>query len=248
MIVEKSNNSFPTGAPSHLSKAQAKKDLKAYRDQIGELQNLMYAQGRFSLLIVLQGMDAAGKDGAIKNVFRKVSPSGIAVKSFKKPTDEEMNHDFLWRVHNACPEKGMIKIFNRSHYEDVLIQRVHRWIDEETLHKRFNHINNFETLLQDQNTIVLKFFLSISKDKQLEKLEERKANPVKFWKHNQNDFVEREHWSAYMKAYEDAIANCSSVFPWHVVPSDENWYKEYLIAKTVMETLSGLDMQFPVIQ
>ncbi len=246
--MQKSNTNFFTDAPSNISKSKAKEALKDCRDQIGELQNLMYAQGRYSLLIVLQGMDAAGKDGAIKNVFKKVSPSGISVKSFKKPTDEEMNHDFLWRVHHACPEKGMIKIFNRSHYEDVLIQRVHQWVDEETIYKRFVHINNFERLLKDQNTIVLKFFLNVSKDKQLEKLEERKTNPVKFWKHNENDFVERQHWDSYMKAYEDVITNCSAIFPWHVIPSDENWYKEYLISKIVAETMSSLKMEYPPLQ
>jgi PPK2 family polyphosphate:nucleotide phosphotransferase len=190
-------------------------------------------------------MDASGKDGTIKNVFDAVNPMGCRVVSFKKPTELEMKHDFLWRVHQQVPEKGIVHIFNRSHYEDVLIQRVHNWIDEKTVKQRFNHINDFEQLLVESNTVVVKFYLHISQDVQLKRLEERMTDITKMWKHNDNDLKERELWPAYMKAYEDVFLNCETAAPWTIVPADQNWYKEYVIAKRVVEELEKLDMKFP---
>jgi PPK2 family polyphosphate:nucleotide phosphotransferase len=234
-----------TKAPKKFNKDQTKKELQKIKFRLEELQNLLYAEGKHAVLIVLQGMDASGKDGAIKNVFEAVNPLGCRVFPFKAPTEIEMKHDFLWRIHQHVPEKGMIHIFNRSHYEDVLIQKVHKWVDEKTIKQRYTHITNFEKLLGDSGTEVLKFYLHISKKEQLERLEERLKIPSKKWKHNDTDMKEREYWNEYMDAYENAFENCSGAADWHIVPADQNWYKEYLIAKKVVETLEALKMSYP---
>ncbi|MCX6197621.1 MAG: polyphosphate kinase [Bacteroidetes bacterium] len=232
-------------APKRFHKEEIKKETFKLKLRLGDLQNLMYAEGKHALLIALQGMDASGKDGVSKNVFETVNPMGCRVIPFKKPTELEMKHDFLWRIHASVPEKGMIHIFNRSHYEDVLIQRVHNWVDEKTIQQRFEHINNFEKLLLETGTVVLKFYLHVSKEEQLQRLEERLSDKTKMWKHNDADLKEREFWNDYMKAYEDVFEKCSSAVEWNIIPSDQNWYKEYIIAKKVVETLEGLKMKFP---
>ena len=234
-----------TRAPEHLKKNEVKELTDTYITQMSELQNMLYAQGKYSLLIVLQGMDASGKDGAIKEVFSAVNPLGCRVVAYKKPTEIEMKHDFLWRVHRHVPEKGMIQIFNRSHYEDVLIQRVHRWIDEDRVKRRFDYINQFEKLLMENDTQILKFYLHVSKKEQLKRLKERISDPRKKWKYNANDIKESERWDEYMKAYQDVIKNCSPDIPWTIVPSEQNWYKEYIIAKTIVEKLKTLDLKYP---
>ncbi|MBI3260705.1 MAG: polyphosphate kinase, partial [Ignavibacteriae bacterium] len=164
---------------------------------------------------------------------------------YKKPTEVEMKHDFLWRVHQNVPEKGMIAVFNRSHYEDVVVQRVHKWVDEKVIKERYVNINDFEKLLIDNSTAVLKFYLHVSKEEQLIRLQERMSNPAKMWKYNENDIVERGRWDDYMNAYENAFEHCSKSAPWHIIPSDQNWYKEYLICKAVVETLEKFKMSFP---
>ena len=237
--------SVDTRAPKKVNKEQIKKETQKLKFKLEELQNLLYAESKHAVLVVLQGMDASGKDGVAKNVFDAVNPMGCRVIPFKKPTELEMKHDFLWRVHEQVPEKGMINIFNRSHYEDVLIQRVHAWVDEATIKQRFAHINNFEKLLSETGTIVLKFYLHVSKEEQLQRLNERMSDPTKMWKHNDADLKERELWNNYMKAYEDVFENCSSSAAWNIVPADQNWYKEYLIAKKVVEALEALKMKFP---
>jgi len=234
-----------TGPPADLDKDTIEDETKAMTKEIEVLQEVMQAQRKYSLLVIMQGMDAAGKDSAVKKVFDDIGPAGIRVQAFKKPTDLEMNHDFLWRVHAHVPEKGMIQIFNRSHYEDVLIQRVHRWIDEETVHRRFKHINNFERLLSDNDTVILKFYLHISKDQQLIELNERLSDPTKYYKHNENDFNERQHWDEYMRAYEDVFKYCGEEIPWHIIPADRNWYKEYCMAKVVLNAMRKLDLEYP---
>lgn len=234
-----------TKAPKKFSKDQTKKELLKIKFRLEELQNLLYAESKHALLIVLQGMDASGKDGAIKNVFEAVNPLGCRVFPFKAPTELEMKHDFLWRIHQHVPEKGMIHIFNRSHYEDVLVQKVHKWVDDKTIRQRYMHINNFEKLLIDSGTKVLKFYLHISKKEQLERLEERLSTPSKLWKHSDADMKEREFWNEYMNAYEDAFENCSEGADWQIIPADQNWYKEYLIAKKVVDTLESLKMSYP---
>lgn len=237
-------NQINTRAPKNLKKDNAKAKLLKLQTKMEELQNVLYAEGKHSLLVILQGMDASGKDGAIKKVFGAVNPAGCKVFSFKKPTEIEMKHDFLWRLHQVVPEKGMIHIFNRSHYEDVLIQRVHKWVDEAVIKQRFEHINAFEKLLEESGTTVLKFYLHISPEEQLERLNERLTNPTKNWKYNQQDFEERKLWNNYMKAYEDVFKNCNNV-AWNIIPSDQNWYKELLIAEKIVTTLENFKMAYP---
>lgn len=231
-----------------LDKGDLKKLTKEYQKKIKEWQVKLFAESKQSLLIVFQGMDAAGKGGAIRETFKEVNHMGINIKSFKKPTEIEFAHDFLWRVHSVVPAKGMIQIFDRSHYEDVLVQRVHKWIDEDRVHRRFQYINNFEDLLiQENNTTILKFYLHVSKDEQIVRLDERAVNPKKMWKYNENDYKEREHWDEYMKAYESVFENCSKAAPWQIIPTDKNWYKEYLLAKKVCETLEQMNPKYPLL-
>jgi PPK2 family polyphosphate:nucleotide phosphotransferase len=238
-------SSISTSPPGNVDKDACKDATKEYIRNLEELQRLLYAGSKHSLLIVLQGMDAAGKDGVVREVFSAINPMGVNVKSFKKPTDREMAQDFLWRVHRHAPQKGMIQIFNRSHYEDVLIQRVHQWVDMDTVTRRYAHINAFEKLLQDNGTHIIKFFLHVSQEEQHERLKERVELRRKMWKHNPNDLNQSARWDEYMSAYEDAITQCSPDIPWTIVPSDKNWYKEYVVAKTIHDVLKGLDMQYP---
>lgn len=238
-------SAIPTGAPKGLKKADLKDETAALVERLGELQHIMYAEGKHSVLVILQGMDGSGKDGAVRNVFRDCTIAGLDLVSFKKPTEEEFAHDFLWRVHQWVPRKGMLTIFNRSHYEDILIQRVHGWITEERVQKRMAAINAFEDLLQfDNNTLVFKFYMHISKEEQEVQLRERLEDPAKFWKHNDGDWKERERWDEYMAAYEWAIDN--STTPWHICPVDNRWYRDWFIAKTMVEVLEKLEMKLPV--
>lgn len=234
-----------TRAPKRFNKENTKKETQKLLFKLEELQNLLYAESKHGLLVILQGMDASGKDGVVKNVFTAFNPMGCRVIAFKRPTELEMKHDFLWRIHQNVPEKGMVHIFNRSHYEEVVIQRVHKWVDEKTIRQRFDHINNFEKLLIDSGTVILKFYLHISQKEQLERLQERMSDRTKMWKHNDNDIKEREYWPQYMKAYEDAFDKCSLNAEWNIIPADQNWYKEYLIAKATVAALESLKMQFP---
>lgn len=237
-------NKIATRPPEDASKGDFKKPMKKLLEELEDLQYLLNAEGKHSLLVILQGMDASGKDGITKKVFGACSPGGINVYSFKKPTDEEFAHDFLWRVHKLAPRKGMISVFNRSQYEDVLIQRVHGWISEEHAEKRITAINAFEDLLAfDNNTLVLKFFLHISEDQQKIELQQRIDEKDKQWKHNDGDWKEREHWDKYMRCYNEVLNN--STTPWYIIPMDERWYGQYLIAQTLVEQLKGLDMKFP---
>lgn len=238
---------FPTRAPEGLTKKNIKKETDVLVRKIAERQHLLYAESKRSILIVFQGMDASGKDGATRKVFKYASPSGVTAHAFKKPTDEEFAHDFLWRVHKLAPAKGQIVIFNRSHYEDILIQRVHKWIDEDTVDMRVDAINAFETLLmKDNNCTILKFFMNISKDRQLEKLQDRIDDPSKNWKHNDGDWKEREHWDEYMRCYEEVINRCN-VAPWIVAPVDQRWYRDYFIAGKVLEVLESFDIELPTL-
>ena len=233
--------------PEGLTKAHCKKELDSLSRQIADKQHLMYAENKKALLVVFQGMDASGKDGSTRKVFRYCSPIGISAHAFKKPTELEFDHDFLWRVHKLAPERGKIAIFNRSHYEDVLIQRVYNWIDEETVNHRIEAINNFERLLaQDNNTIIMKFFLHISPERQKEKLQERIDIPRKNWKHNDNDWKEREQWERYMFCYEEVINRCNEV-PWIVTPVDKRWYRDYFIANKILEKLNEYEFILPTI-
>jgi len=231
-----------TKAPDKVKKEKIKKETAELVAELGELQNKMFAEGKHSLLIILQGMDASGKDGVIRKVFEAVNPQGIKVVSFKKPTPEEMQHDFLWRVHAHAPARGTMCIFNRSHYEDVLIQKVHKWVDKDTILRRYTYINQFEALLTENDTSILKFYLHVSPEKQMERLTDRMNDDTKKWKHNDNDLKERELWSEYMEAYEGALNYCPG---WNIIPADNSWYKEYLIVKKIVETLRSLKMRYP---
>jgi PPK2 family polyphosphate:nucleotide phosphotransferase len=234
-----------TRAPRHFEKDKTKKEIEDLLGELDELQNLLYAESKHSLLVVIQGMDASGKDGAIRNVFGKLNPQGVEVKSFKVPTAEEAAHDFLWRVHQHTPAKGMIQVFNRSHYEDIVVTRVHKYIDDQTAKERMEAINNFEKLLHEHNhTSILKFYLHVSPKEQKERLTERIQNPKKQWKYNENDFAEAKLWDIYMNMYEDCFEHCDHI-AWTIVPADQNWYKEYIIASKIFESLKSLNMKYP---
>jgi PPK2 family polyphosphate:nucleotide phosphotransferase len=234
-----------TRAGKDFDKKETKNKTAKILEELNELQNLLFAENKHSILIVIQGMDASGKDGVIRNVFTAMNPQGVSVKSFKAPTSEELSHDFLWRIHLHAPPKGMIQIFNRSHYEDILITRVHKWCDDATARKRMKAINDWEQLLsQHNNTHILKFYLHVSPEEQQDRLGERIKDPSKMWKYNENDFEEAKLWDIYMQMYEDCFENCN-IIPWTIVPSDQNWYKEFIIASALRDTLEGLKMQYP---
>jgi len=237
-----------TRAPTELDKKETKEKTAGILTELRELQNLLFAGHNHALLVVIQGIDGSGKDGVIRNVFTSMNPQGVSVISFKTPTEEELSHDFLWRVHRHAPAKGMIGIFNRSHYEDILITRVHKWCDDKTAKKRMKAINDFEQLLQDHNkTHILKFYLHVSPEEQQERLSERIKDPAKMWKYNAKDFEEAKLWDIYVQMYEDCFNHCNAI-PWTIVPSDQNWYKEYIIAGEIQKVLKNLNMQYPGIK
>lgn len=219
-----------------------KKDAEARLPEIGArlqvLQDTLYAAHQKSVLIILQGIDSAGKDGTIKHVMTNVNPTGCVVSSFKEPTPEELGHDFLWRVHQRTPQKGMIAIFNRSHYEDVLVARVHKLVPESVWKERYDQINHFEHLLAQNDTLIFKFFLHISKDEQTKRLTAREDDPDKAWKLSLGDWREHRLWSEYQDAYHDAIGKCGTAWaPWHIVPANKKWYRNYFIASTLVDAL-----------
>ena len=214
--------------------------------RLGQLQDVFYADGRHALLIVLQGRDASGKDGVVRTVFDACNPQGVRVNSFKAPTALELSHDYLWRVHNVVPERGMVGVFNRSHYEDVLVVRVHNLVPKEIWSKRYDQINEFERGLSENGVVILKFFLHVSRDEQRKRLIERIEDPKKNWKFKADDLDERKLWNAYSKAYRDALKKCSTEWaPWYFVPADKNKARNYLIAKRIVATLEGLDLAYP---
>jgi len=229
---------------------QGKEKAKAVTAQLigrlGDLQERLYANGTQSLLVVLQGMDTSGKDGTIKSVMSGVNPQGCRVATFNVPSNSELSHDFLWRVHHEAPPKGYIGIFNRSHYEDVLVTRVHGWVSDKVAKKRFNQINEFEELLHENGTTILKFFLHISKDEQKKRLEERIRDPEKRWKFNEGDLEERKFWKQYMQAFADVLrATSTGPAPWYVVPANRKWYRNLVIASTIVQALDDLNLKRP---
>jgi PPK2 family polyphosphate:nucleotide phosphotransferase len=231
---------------NYKDKAQAESKLEAHRKRLFELQELLYAEDKRSLLVVLQGMDGAGKDGTIRHIFTGVNPQGCQVTSFKVPTDEELQHDFLWRVHRAAPRRGMIGIFNRSHYEDVLVVRVHQKLSRQEVKRRFEEINNFEHELAENQTHILKFFLHISKDEQKKRLQARLDHPKKYWKVSAGDLAEREYWDDYTRVYEDALSNCSTKWaPWYIVPANHKWYRNVAISEILLDVMENFKMKYP---
>ncbi len=210
------------------------------------LQTVLYAEQKHKILIVLQAMDTGGKDGVIRKVFSGVNPQGVRVASFKAPTPPELAHDYLWRVHQQVPAKGELVVFNRSHYEDVLITRVHGWVDDATAKRRFRQINQFEAMLVEEGTTILKFFLHISKDEQKQRLQDRLEDPAKTWKFNIGDLAEREKWDDYQRVYEDAINQTSSPHaPWHIVPADRKWIRDLYVSSVLVKALEDLKMAYP---
>ena len=238
---------YSTEAPKDWKENETEDLTKPLVKRLGDLQQMLYAEGKHSVLVVLQGMDGSGKDGAVHKVFDSCRITGLTLTAFKKPTEEEFAHDFLWRVHKVAPQKGNIAIFNRSHYEDILIQRVHGWIDEKRVEQRIKAINAMEELWAfDNNTHIFKFYLHISKDEQEKQLLQRMDDPEKYWKHNPGDWKERELWDKYMDCYEYAINN--SAIPWHICPVDNRWYRDYFIAKTLVEGLEKIPMVMPPLE
>lgn len=236
----------PAFVGEYENKAQAKKEIKRNLEKLRSLQEVMWAEGKHALLVVLQGIDSGGKDGTIEHVMSGVNPQGCQVTAFKVPTEEELDHDYLWRIHKATPRRGYIGIFNRSHYEDVLVVRVHNLVPEEVWSKRYDQINNFEKLLAESGTTILKFFLYISKEEQKKRFEERLKDPTKNWKFSEADVKERQYWNDYLRAYEDALSRCSTSWaPWYIVPANHKWYRNLVISRTIAETLEKLDMHYP---
>jgi PPK2 family polyphosphate:nucleotide phosphotransferase len=231
------------------SKVKAEKILKQNLEQLGRLQELLYATHAYKVLIVLQGMDTSGKDGVIKHLFKGVNPQGVRVSCFKAPSVDELDRDYLWRVHNAVPAKGQIAIFNRSHYEDVLVPLARDLVSASVIRKRYEHIKAFEKELSDEGTIILKFFIHIDQEEQKRRLQERLDDPTKHWKFNIDDLKARRLWNDYMHAYEKAIQATSRQYaPWYVIPANRNWYRNLIISSVIVEKLSSLDMKFPALR
>ncbi len=243
------------GKKAHLGKRDPADTLGMARDEAGtdrhieklrELQEVLYADRRYALLVILQALDAGGKDGAISHIFSGVNPQGCQVTAFKEPTPEELDHDFLWRVHRAIPPRGFIGIFNRSHYEDTLVARVHQLVPKSVWSKRYDQINEFEKELDESGIRILKFYLHISKEEQFRRLQARLTDPKKNWKLSAADFQERAHWDEYIAAYEDALTQCSTPrAPWYVIPADHKWFRNYAIGAIVNETLQRMKLRYP---
>ena len=236
----------PDDTAGAKGRGQCEATLQKNVEHLFEQQSLLAASNQHAVLVVLQGMDAGGKDGTIRHVMTGLNPQACRVTSFKVPSDEERRHGFLWRVHNAVPRRGEIGIFNRSHYEDVLVTRVHKLVPKPVWSARYDQINEFEKILAGNQVIILKFFLHISKGEQKRRLEQRLADPTRYWKFSLHDVEERGYWSGYRKAYEAALSRCSTKWaPWHVVPANKKWYRNLVVAETVVRTLRDLDMEYP---
>ncbi|MEK7949388.1 PPK2 family polyphosphate kinase [Luteolibacter soli] len=232
---------FPEGG-----KAASVELFDQLRDELQALQKVLYAQNKHRILIVLQAMDTGGKDGCVKHVFSRVDPQGVNVKAYKKPSEEELAHDFLWRVHPHVPGNGQIVIFNRSHYEDILAVRVKKLFGDDVWKRRYRHVIEFERMLAEEGTTIIKMFLHISKDEQKRRLESRLANPAKYWKFNPDDLSDRARWDEFQKAYEDLIEKTATEqSPWFIIPGDRKWYRNLVVARIMVDVLRGLKMDFP---
>lgn len=236
----------PSDSGKFKSKEEAAPAIEENLKQLDELQEVLYAQGKHSVLIVLQALDAAGKDGAIDHLFSGINPQGCQVTSFKVPTSHELARDYLWRYHAAVPPRGMIGIFNRSHYEAVLVERVKKIASPAEIKKRYEHINAWEKMLADEGATIMKFYLHISKEEQRERLQARLDDPHKNWKFEPGDLDTRKQWDEYQEAYQDAICNCSTDYaPWYVIPADRKWFRNWAISEIIVRTLKNLKLEFP---
>lgn len=232
--------------PKGLDRDAAENRFAALTERLRDLQHLMYAEDTRSLLVVLQGRDAAGKDGTIRHVFGPVNPQGCTVTSFKVPSKLEASHDFLWRCHLAAPSRGQMAVFNRSHYEDVLVVRVHNLVPESQWAQRYHHINAFEKLLADSGTTILKFYLHIDRDEQLERFKKRIDDPRRNWKISDADYSERPYWDSYTRAFEDALSKCSTAHaPWFAVPANRKWLRNLIVADIVVDAMEKMKMKYP---
>ncbi|MEZ4511826.1 MAG: polyphosphate kinase 2 family protein [Chloroflexota bacterium] len=238
---------LPTeGKLYHHDRDVAAEAFKALRKELREWQTRLYAEGKQKLLVVLQAMDAGGKDGTIRSVFQGVNPQGVRVHSFKVPSKEELDHDFLWRIHKVVPGKGMMGVFNRSHYEDVLVVRVHNIVPETVWRPRYEQINQFEKLLHDTGTRILKFYLHISQKEQKERFQARLDDPSKHWKFSLEDVEKRKYWDEYMTAYQEMLEKTTTPWaPWYVIPGDQKWYRNLAISQVLMDTLKEMNPQYP---
>lgn len=233
----------------NVTEEEARDEIQKLNHKLETLQELLFAESKHKILVVLQGMDTSGKDGVIRHVFEGVNPQGVRVASFKAPSSEELNHDYLWRVHKQTPTKGEIVIFNRSHYEDVLVVRVHNFVAEQVWRKRYEQINAFERQLVEEGTTIVKFYLHISKKEQKERLLDRLASDEKQWKFNPADLKERLLWDQYEQAYEDVLEKTSTQWaPWIIVAANRKWYRDLTIARFLVETLENLDMKYPALE
>jgi PPK2 family polyphosphate:nucleotide phosphotransferase len=236
----------PDDTGSFTSKEEARPHIKKNIERMIELQELLYASQKYAILIVLQAMDAGGKDGAIDHVFSGVNPQGCDVTAFKEPSQLELSHDYLWRYHMACPRRGIMMIFNRSHYESVLVERVKKIAPKEIWSRRFDELNAFEKMLVAEKTIILKFYLNISREEQKKRLKARLKDKSKQWKISASDLQNRKKWDDYMEAFQDAIHRCSTNdAPWYVVPSNHKWYRNWVISDTIVRAMEKLDMKYP---
>jgi PPK2 family polyphosphate:nucleotide phosphotransferase len=239
-------NHDPRDASAFEDKEKAKEQLAKDAEAIDGLQDRLFAEGKQALLVILQGIDCSGKDGTVRAVFNTCGPLGVTVKSYGVPSEVERNHDYLWRVHNACPPKGIIGIFNRSHYEDVLVVKVEKFAGPDAIERRYDEINQFEKLVANSGTRILKFMLNVSKQEQAARLQERVDDPAKQWKFKASDLETRAKWDEYMVAYEMAVARCSTEHaPWHIIPADRNWVRNAAIARIVREALEEMNPQYP---
>jgi PPK2 family polyphosphate:nucleotide phosphotransferase len=236
----------PADTGRYSSAEDVEGELHDLLKELRKLQEVLYAENHRAVLIVLQGMDASGKDGTVTHVMSGLIPLGVKVVPFKAPNTEELHHDFLWRIHQALPRYGDIGIFNRSHYEDVLVVRVHELVPRKVWKERYDQINDFEKILTQNNLVILKFFLHISKDEQRKRLQDRLKDPTRYWKFSLNDVEERRFWGDYKDAYEDVLSRCSTKSaPWHIVPANHKWYRNLVVARTLVETLREMDLQYP---
>jgi PPK2 family polyphosphate:nucleotide phosphotransferase len=236
----------PAFRGKHETEQEASVEIDHYRQKMAKLQAVLYAEKKHSVLVVLQALDAAGKDGTVNHVLSVLNPQGATAIGFKQPTPNELEHDFLWRVHPHAPGKGQVAIFNRSHYEDVLVTRVHKMIDEKTCKERYHRIREFEEMLIENGTTILKFYLHISKDEQLARFEERLEDPARNWKISESDYTERNYWDDYVSAFEDAMmATSTKDSPWFVIPANHKWFRNLAVSQIIAESMEGLDMSFP---
>jgi PPK2 family polyphosphate:nucleotide phosphotransferase len=228
------------------TREEAEQELVGLGERLAELQNMLWAEARHAVLVVLQALDGAGKDGTVRHVFRGLNPQGVKVTSFKAPSVEDLSHDYLWRAHAHAPARGELTIFNRSYYEDVLVVRVHELVPAKVWQRRFTHINCFERALTDEGTTIVKFFLHISKEEQMRRFDARLAQPDKRWKFSPQDLAERERWADYAQAYEATLEKTSTSYaPWYVVPADAKWYRNLVVSRVLVKTLEGLHLRYP---